>query len=62
MASARRAMSDFEERLGPQIEMVRDRIVTFGERAVTLLRAYPGTTLVVALGAGFLIGRIASRR
>jgi ElaB/YqjD/DUF883 family membrane-anchored ribosome-binding protein len=62
VAGARRAISDLEERLGPQIELVRDRLSTYGERAVQLLRTYPGTSLVVALGAGFLLGRLASRR
>ncbi|HEY3452167.1 MAG TPA: hypothetical protein VGK67_37835 [Myxococcales bacterium] len=62
VAGAKRAMSDLEERLGPQMELVRDRLASFGDRAVGLLRTYPGTSLIVALGAGFLLGRLASRR
>ena len=61
-SGARGALSDLEERLAPQLELVRDRLATFNERAVGFMRAYPGTCLVCAVGVGFLLGRLASRR
>ncbi len=62
MSGVRSALSDLEERVGPHVERVRDRLSTFNARALQLMRTYPGTCLVCAVGVGFLLGRIASRR
>lgn len=61
-SGAKRALSDLEERIGPQVELVRDTLGTWNERALGFMRTYPGTTLIVAVGVGFLFGRLASRR
>ena len=61
-SQARKALSDLEARLGPQLEVVRDRLEELNARALETLRAYPGTCLLCAVGVGFLIGRLASRR
>jgi hypothetical protein len=42
----------------PDIEELRARLGEMTERVVEVIRARPGTSLLLALGAGFLIGRI----
>ncbi|MBI5547076.1 MAG: hypothetical protein HY901_24615 [Deltaproteobacteria bacterium] len=61
-AGARGALSDIEERIAPQMEMVRERLDHLNQRALHLMRTYPGTCLLGAIGVGFLLGRLASRR
>jgi hypothetical protein len=41
-----------------EIEKLRARAGEWGERLVTLVRERPGTSLIVAAAAGYLIGRI----
>lgn len=62
MSGVRSTLSDLEERIGPHLERVRDRLSTFNAQALQTMRAYPGTCLLCAVGVGFLLGRIASRR
>ena len=56
------AMAALEERIGPQISQVRDVVVSLNQKALKVMREYPGLCLLGAVGAGFLIGRLASRR
>jgi hypothetical protein len=56
------AFAALEERLGPQIEQVREAVVSFNAKALRAMRQYPGLCLLGAVGAGFLLGRLASRR
>ncbi len=56
------AIAALEERLGPQIEQVRETLSGFNEKALKVMRERPGTCLLCAVGFGFLIGRLASRR
>lgn len=53
---------EIQERIVPQIEEARRNLTDFNQRAVSFIRANPGTCLVGAVALGFLIGRIASRR
>lgn len=41
-----------------QIEELRMRVGEINERVVTFIKERPGTALLIAAGAGFLIGRI----
>jgi len=52
---------DIQARVVPQIEEARRNITDFNGRALTFIRANPGTALVAAVAAGFFVGRIASR-
>jgi len=54
--------SKLEERFGPPLEQARERLLAYNQRAVRLMRENPGTALLCAVGLGFLIGRLASRR
>jgi hypothetical protein len=42
----------------PEVEELRARFSEMTERVAEVIRARPGASLLVALGAGFLIGRI----
>lgn len=52
---------DLQARVGPQIEEARQNLVDLNNRVVTFIRQNPGTCLIGAVAAGFLIGKIASR-
>jgi hypothetical protein len=54
-SAIRRSIGGLE---GLDIEQIRERFVDLNERVVELIRERPGTSLLVALGAGYLIGRI----
>ncbi len=53
---------ELTERMVPQIDEARRNLADLNTRAITFIRANPGTCLVGAVALGFLIGRIASRR
>ena len=56
------AMRDLEERFAPKIEEAKEQISQLNVRLKGFIRENPGTSLLVAVGAGYLIGRLASRR
>jgi ElaB/YqjD/DUF883 family membrane-anchored ribosome-binding protein len=41
-----------------QLDELRQRVGEINERVVTFIKERPGTALLIAAGAGFLIGRI----
>jgi ElaB/YqjD/DUF883 family membrane-anchored ribosome-binding protein len=45
-----------------QMERIRDALISFDESARAFIRKRPGLCLVGAIAAGFLIGRLVSRR
>jgi ElaB/YqjD/DUF883 family membrane-anchored ribosome-binding protein len=53
---------EIQERIVPQIEEARRNLVDLNSRAVSFIRANPGTCLIGAVAVGFLIGKLASRR
>jgi ElaB/YqjD/DUF883 family membrane-anchored ribosome-binding protein len=53
---------EIQERIVPQIEEARRNLVDLNTRVVSFVRANPGTCLIGAIAAGFLIGKLASRR
>lgn len=53
---------EIQERIVPQIEEARRNLVDLNTRVVGFIRANPGTCLIGAVAAGFLIGKLASRR
>ena len=46
----------------PQLDEARRNLEDLNTRAVSFIRANPGTCLLGAVALGFLVGRIASRR
>lgn len=46
----------------PQIDEARRNLEDLNTRAVSFIRANPGTCLLGAIAVGFIVGRIASRR
>ena len=46
----------------PQIDEARRNLEDLNHRAVSFIRANPGTCLLGAIAVGFIVGRIASRR
>ncbi|MDC0715156.1 hypothetical protein POL68_42300 [Stigmatella sp. ncwal1] len=53
---------DIQERIVPQIDEARRNLADFNTRAVSFIRANPGTCLIGAIAVGFFVGRLASRR
>ncbi|ADO71260.1 hypothetical protein [Stigmatella aurantiaca] len=53
---------DIQQRIVPQIDEARRNLVDFNTRAVSFIRANPGTCLIGAIAVGFFVGRLASRR
>ncbi|WP_224247904.1 hypothetical protein [Hyalangium gracile] len=53
---------EIQERIVPQIDEARRNLMDINNRAVSFIRANPGTCLLGAVAVGFLIGKIASRR
>jgi len=49
------------ERIEEELERARERASEIGEAFVAFVRERPGTALAIALGAGYLIGRILRR-
>ena len=46
----------------PQLDEARRNLEDLNSRAVSFIRANPGTCLLGAIAVGFIVGRIASRR
>ncbi|GEM_PF-1604078 len=55
------AVRDLEDRFAPRIEEAKEQLQHFNTRAQSFIRENPGTTLLAALGVGYLIGKLASR-
>lgn len=53
---------EIQERIVPQLDEARRNLVDFNTRAISFIRANPGTCLLGAVAVGFLVGRLASRR
>jgi ElaB/YqjD/DUF883 family membrane-anchored ribosome-binding protein len=63
--SGTKTNGDFKERaeeIGEQamaeLDKMRDRASQLGERVVSFIKERPGTSLLIAAAAGYLIGRI----
>jgi ElaB/YqjD/DUF883 family membrane-anchored ribosome-binding protein len=53
---------ELQAKLAPQLEEARAKLSDFNERTKAFIRERPGTCLLGAVAAGYLIGRLASRR
>ena len=60
--SVNETIAQLQERVGPQIEQAKEQLEVWNQQAMKVMRERPGTCLIAAIGAGFLIGRIVSRR
>ena len=54
-------MKEQQARLEAGLEQARDELSDLNGRVVDVIKRRPGTCLLIALAAGFLIGRMASR-
>jgi ElaB/YqjD/DUF883 family membrane-anchored ribosome-binding protein len=52
---------DLHDRIAPELEDARRELESLNTRVVGFIKRRPVASLVIALGAGFVIGRIASR-
>lgn len=55
------AVRDLEARFAPKIEEAKEQLSLANVRVKGFIRQNPGTTLLCALGIGYLIGKMASR-
>lgn len=51
-----------QERMGPQLEQMKDNLEQLNQKAIRLMREQPGLCLLGAVAAGYVIGRLVSRR
>jgi len=49
---------DIQSSAQAQLDELRDRMQDLSERLSGFIRERPGTSIAIALGAGFLIGRL----
>jgi len=52
---------ELQERFAPEIENAKRELDSLNDQVVGFIKRRPVTSLVIALTAGFVIGRIASR-
>jgi ElaB/YqjD/DUF883 family membrane-anchored ribosome-binding protein len=55
-------LAELQERFGPQLEEMQERLLDANEKVKTFIKKHPGATLLGAAAVGFLIGKWASRR
>ncbi len=55
-------LESIEEKMQAGMDVARERLATLSERTTAMMRAHPGATILIALGMGYLVGRMASRR
>ena len=53
--------ADAKEMAEEKLDMIQERLSAAARRLEELVRERPGVTLLAALGAGFLIGRLVRR-
>jgi hypothetical protein len=51
-----------DERMAPLVKGMTTRLATLNAEVTTYIKANPGTCLLGALAAGYIIGRVARRR
>lgn len=56
------AVRDLETRFAPRIEEAKEQLSLVNTRVKGFIRKNPGTTLLCAVGIGYLIGKLASRK
>ncbi|HTS80036.1 MAG TPA: hypothetical protein VMH40_05510 [Myxococcaceae bacterium] len=52
---------EMQNRMGPQMEEARRELDSLNRKVAGFIKERPITSLAIALAAGFVIGRIASR-
>jgi hypothetical protein len=55
------AVKDKQARLEEGLEQAKDELSDLNQRLIDVIKRRPGTCLVLALGAGFILGRMVSR-
>lgn len=56
------AVRDLEERFAPRIEEAKEQLSLANTRIKGFIRENPGTTLMCALGLGYVFGKLVSRK
>ena len=54
-------LGELGEKLAPRIEEAKQHLRDINERVIAFVKERPGTCLVAALAAGFLVGRMLRR-
>ena len=53
-----RAGDDLRRQAGEEMDQLRERFEALNDRVIHFIRERPGTAILVALGCGFLVGRL----
>jgi ElaB/YqjD/DUF883 family membrane-anchored ribosome-binding protein len=59
--TVQQTLKEQQARLERGLDQARDELSDVNERVIDVIRRRPGTCLLIALAAGFVIGRLASR-
>lgn len=55
-------VGQLEERFGPRLAEAREQLEVVNKRVTGFIRENPGTALLCAVGVGYLIGKLVSRK
>jgi len=50
--------AELERQIEQQVQELRQRLSDMGDRLATFIRQRPGTSLLIAAGVGYLVGRV----
>jgi ElaB/YqjD/DUF883 family membrane-anchored ribosome-binding protein len=53
---------DLEDRFAPKLDEAKQQLSQINSKVKGFIKENPGTTLLAAVGLGYIIGRLASRR
>jgi ElaB/YqjD/DUF883 family membrane-anchored ribosome-binding protein len=62
LSSLESSARDLEDRFAPKFEEAKEQLALVNNRVKGFIRENPGTSLLCALGIGYLIGKLASRK
>ena len=54
-------VDELASQIVPRLQEASEHLTRLNERALDVIRARPGTCLLVAVGLGFVVGKLAAR-
>ena len=55
-------LGEVSERLAPKLEEAHEQLLAFSDRVKGMIREYPGAVVLGAVGVGFVVGKLVSRK
>ena len=54
-------LHELGEQVGPRLEEAKERLRDVNQRVIAFIKERPGTSLLLAVAAGFILGRMVRR-